>query len=308
MPKSKAKPSGTATTLRHWLTNAALQVVIGAIKLLPYHARVPALGWVMRRVIGPVAQYRRRALQQLDYIWPDRDAGERRAIADAALDNVGRTFAENYSGPAFRARQAGLPLSGPGADQVLAALNAGEPVLFAAAHYGNYEALRARLLPHGITVGAMYRTASNPYFDRHYRAMLEEWQGPIYNSDARGTARFARDLKQGQAQAIMFDLYVAGAPPLPFLGQPAPSSVAAARMATKAGALLVPFYAVRQANGLDFEVTIEAPIAHSTIEDMTRALNASLEAQIRQEPGQWIWAHRRWKPGRKLRRNHVQRL
>lgn len=308
MPSKKAKNQGIGTTLRHWLTNAAIRAMIGTITLLPYRWRVPTLGWLMRRVIAPIAQYRRRALQQLAHVWPNLPQAEHLRIANGAMDNLGRTFAENYSGRAFRARQAGSALGGPGAQVVLDALKAGRPVLFAAAHYGNYEALRARLLPMGITIGAMYRTASNPFFDRHYLSMLRQMGGPIYTSDTRGTAQFSRDLKNGQAQAIMFDLYVAGAPLLPFLGQPAPTSVAAARLATKANALLVPFYATRRPDGLDFDVTIEAPVPHGDLTQMTLALNQSLEAQLARDPTQWIWAHRRWKPARKQRRKNRQKV
>ena len=33
----------------------------------------------------------------------------------------------------------------------------------------------------------------------------------------------------------------------------------------------------------------------TTPEDMTQALNDSLEARVRQHMGQWLWFHNRWK-------------
>jgi KDO2-lipid IV(A) lauroyltransferase len=35
---------------------------------------------------------------------------------------------------------------------------------------------------------------------------------------------------------------------------------------------------------------------------MTRALTERLEARILEDPGQWIWIHRRWKPKRQRKR------
>ncbi|TMV76841.1 lysophospholipid acyltransferase family protein, partial [Thioclava sp. BHET1] len=82
---------------------------------------------------------------------------------------------------------------------------------------------------------------------------------------------------------------------LRFFGQDALTSLSAAELALKYEALCVPAYAIRQPNGLDFEVLIEAPIPHGPAEEMTQALNDSLEAQVRQHMDQWFWIHRRWK-------------
>jgi KDO2-lipid IV(A) lauroyltransferase len=72
-------------------------------------------------------------------------------------------------------------------------------------------------------------------------------------------------------------------------------------MARKYGAILVPIYAVRRLDGLSFDIHVEAPIPHTDNEQMTQALNDSLEVRVRANPDQWLWTHRRWKtrPARK---------
>ena len=87
-----------------FLLNLVLRGVIGLALLLPYHLRVPAMGWLLRRVIGRMAGYRRRALDNLALIWPAMPTPQRAEIADQALDNVGRALIENYSAPPFKAR------------------------------------------------------------------------------------------------------------------------------------------------------------------------------------------------------------
>ena len=44
-----------------------------------------------------------------------------------------------------------------------------------------------------------------------------------------------------------------------------------------------------------FDLVIEPPVPHSDPLTMTQALNASLEAQVRAHPEQWLWIHNRWK-------------
>jgi len=85
---------------------------------------------------------------------------------------------------------------------------------------------------------------------------------------------------------------------LDFLGKPAPTALSAAEMALRYDALLVPIYAERLENGIDFRITVEAPIPPSDAITMTQALNDSLSWAVRRRPGQWLWVHRRWKPGR----------
>ncbi|MDE3120851.1 MAG: lauroyl acyltransferase, partial [Paracoccaceae bacterium] len=54
-------------------------------------------------------------------------------------------------------------------------------------------------------------------------------------------------------------------------------------------------YGIRRPDGLSFDIVIEAPIPHGTPQEMTQALNDSLEALVRRHPEQWFWIHRRWK-------------
>ena len=96
---------------------------------------------------------------------------------------------------------------------------------------------------------------------------------------------------------IVADQHVQGAPYLNFFGKPARTALSAAELALRHDALLVPIYGIRQPDGLSFEIAVEAPIAHSTPQEMTQALNDSLEARVRAHMDQWLWIHRRWKPG-----------
>jgi len=285
--------------LDHYLVNLAARGLIGLALALPYRARLAFTGWLMRRVIGPVAGYGARARENLALIWPDRPEAERAAIAAASLDNAGRTLIENYSTRDFTSRAKAIEPEGPGYAALIAARNAKRPVILVSGHFGNYEAARASLVARGFDIGGLYRNLSNRYFNAHYVQTMQAFGGPVFPQGRAGTSGFVRHLKEGGQLVLLFDQDVPGAPALPFLGHPARTALSAAELALRLKADLIPFFAIRQPDGVSFRVELDAPIPPSDPETMTLAITRALEARILAHPGQWFWVHRRWK-GRNL--------
>jgi KDO2-lipid IV(A) lauroyltransferase len=136
----------------------------------------------------------------------------------------------------------------------------------------------------------------NPYFNAHYVKTMEAFGGPVFPQGRKGTAGFVRHLKSGGQLVLLFDQHVFGAPILDFVGKPARTALSAAELALRYDALLVPYFGIRQPDGLSFDTILEEPIPHSDPLTMTQAMNDSLSAQIRAHPDQWLWMHRRWRP------------
>ncbi|MDG1338388.1 MAG: lysophospholipid acyltransferase family protein [Paracoccaceae bacterium] len=283
-----------------WIIDRVLRVLIAALLIVPYRPRIRMMGWAVRRVLAPLARYEKRAIAHLDYTDPDMSEAEKQWIAQQVSDNAGRTLIENYSSPGFARRIAATEIRGQGLAAVEDAKARGQGVIFVTGHFGNYEAPRNALHARSIEVGGLYRPMSNPFFNSHYVKTMEKVSGPIFEQGRRGTMGFARHIKSGGMAVLFFDLWDRGGTVIPFLGKPAPTSTSAAEMALKFDALLVPYFGVRQANGLDFDVYIEEPIAPSDPETMTRQMTERLEARITENPEQWFWFHRRWKPHRKV--------
>ena len=105
---------------------------------------------------------------------------------------------------------------------------------------------------------------------------------------------FVRHLRSGGLGTLLYDVSAPGAR-LPFLGHPARTSLSAAEIALKLDAVMIPYFGIRRADGLSFEVEVESPIISSTPENMLLEMNARLAAQIARNPAQWFWVHRRWK-------------
>lgn len=289
-----------------WLQDAVFRALIQAARWLPYRRRVPVVGWVFSRLIAPLAGHRRRIRANLALVCPDMPTFEVQRLCRAVPNNIGRNLIELYSPEDFLPRAANAPLSGPGYDQVRAAHAARRPVILASGHFGNFNVWRAAMRARGIASAALYRPMNNRYFNAHYLSAMSRVASPMFARNRQGMAAMLRHLRQGGALVILVDQRMGSGRPLPFFGHPAYTALSAAELALKFNALLVPIYATRHENGLDFSVRIEDPVAHSTPEAMTQALNASLEAVVRQHMDQWFWIHRRWATPRRHQEPEAQ--
>lgn len=285
-----------------WLVDRIARIVIAVLLALPHRARVAAMGWIARVVVGPLTGYSRRARANLAYIWPDMPAADRNRIARAVLDNAGRTLIENYATADQLARAETWNVHGPGLAPARHALVANRPILFVSGHFGNYQAARAAMNVRGFALGGLYRPLDNGYFNDHYVRTVEAVGGPAFARGRRGLANFMRYVKGGGHGALLIDQYYGDGAVVDFLGKPAPTALSVGEIALKYDALVIPIYARRLENGVDFDVLLEAPVPHSDPVTMTQALMDSLGDQVRERPGQWFWVHRRWKPERQAAR------
>ena len=285
----------TRHTPANWLQDRALRTLFWAMLRLPYRWRVPLAGWVVSRIVAPLAGYRRRIRENLALILPDLPAAEVARIVRAVPDNVGRTLIEIYSGAEFTAHAVSHPLTGDGVTALEAAHRAGKPVILVTGHFGNYDASRAALIARGYRVGALYNPMKNPYFNAHYVAAISKIGTPLFPRGKKGLGDMVRHLRSGGMLGLLMDQAMRHGAPLTFFDQTAMTALSAAELALKYDALVIPTYAVRQPDGLSFQIIVEAPIARGAPEDMTQALNDSLEAVVRRNIDQWFWIHRRWK-------------
>lgn len=287
---AEEKKSGTER-----LRNLLLRGLIGLLLALPYRFRVPLCGWVMAYVIAPIAGYDKRVRDNLALIMPDLPEAEVRRLMRAVPRNVGRTLIEIYSGAEFVARATAEPLKGEGLAALDEAHANGRPVILVTGHFGNYDASRAALIARGYRVGALYRPMGDVDFNAHYVKAISQIGTPVFPRGRAGLGDMVRFLRSGGMLGLLMDQHMGHGAPLTFFGHPAMTALSAAELALKYDALVVPTYAVRREGGLDFDIIIEPPIPHGSAEDMTQALNDSLERLVRQHLDQWFWIHRRWK-------------
>ncbi|MCX7889591.1 MAG: lauroyl acyltransferase [Rhodobacteraceae bacterium] len=297
-PGSERPAGGPLRRLAFFAAFGVLRLVFGALLVLPYRARIRLAGWTMAHVLVPLSGNGRVMLRNLSLAYPESPPEALRPIARAAADNIGRTIAEMWSGPAFVARVRDIVPEGPGVAALAAARAEGRPVILAGAHVGNYDAARAALIAQGYRVGGLFQPMADPAFNRAYVRRIEALGRPLFPRGREGMTEMIRFLRAGGMLIIMTDLAVRHGPPLRFFGRRAHTATTAADLALRYGADLIPFYGLRREDGLTFRIVIGAPVGRASPQEMMQALNDDVEAVVRAHPGQWLWVHRRWKAPR----------
>ncbi|SNR27151.1 lipid A biosynthesis acyltransferase [Puniceibacterium sediminis] len=143
---------------------------------------------------------------------------------------------------------------------------------------------------------------SNPFFNDHYARNMHRLSGPVFEQGRRGITGLLLHIREGGMAQLLFDVYDSAGTPIDFMGQPALPLTSTADIALRTGALMVPFFGIRQPDGCSFKAEFDAPIPHGDPVEMMRAATAKLEERIRAHPKQWFWIHRRWKPRRQRKR------
>ncbi|WP_170382703.1 lysophospholipid acyltransferase family protein [Ruegeria atlantica] len=299
MPVEKSELSRGALR-KYYVTGLFLKGLIGAMRLLPYERRIATMGAIVRGV-APLVGFTKRVQRNLKLTCPDLPNSEVKRICRAVPDNAGRAIMEHFSPEDFTKRQAKAKVSGSGIAAFDAAVAEGRPVMMITAHFGHYLAARIALQNRsGQPIGCLYRRMANPYFNDMYVEAFYKTGAPMFEQGRRGMVEMVRSLKKGGIIAIVSDLHAHGGEELTFFGKPAVTSVLNAELAIKYKAVLIPCYAIRQPNGIDFEIVLHDPVPHTDPTTMTQFTNDDLEAIVRQHMGQWFWIHRRWKAWRRL--------
>lgn len=292
----KVKRGDIEGSLGDYLQNLALRTLLGGMKILPYPMRLRLVGWITSRIMAPLAKYDQRVRENLALVMPDLPEAEVKRLMRAVPASAGRFFAELYSGTDFKIRAEKARISGEGLDELEKILASGQGVILVSGHFGNYDVPRAVLTARGFKIGALYKPFRNAFFNEYYRKTVGAVSEPTFRTmDRKSLAQMVRFLKEGGMVGMLIDLHMQGSPVLNYFGKRASTAVSAAEMALKYDLALVPVYGLRQNDFGNYELIVEAPITHSTPEQMTQELNDSLERQVRGHMDQYFWIHRRWK-------------
>jgi len=260
---------------------------------------VSAVGGRLFRAVGPFTRAHRTARGGLQIAFPQMDESERRSLLSAQWDNFGRYIAE------FPVLDRLTPKSGRveivGAERLAAIKDAGTPVVFISGHFANLEVMAAVILEAGIDCDITYRAMNNPHVDARVRRSRFRYGVRLFAPKGEEGAReLLTSLKRGQSVAMMNDQRYDGGIALPFFGRETHTLPAAVRLALRFGTTIQPM-SIQRLRGARFRCVVHDPIVVADTGDRTddiergvAAINAFMEARIRERPGEWWWLHRRW--------------
>jgi len=258
-----------------------------------------AIGAWMGRTLGPLTSSHRTAERNLKLAFPAMGAAERRPILRAQWENFGRYIFE------FPIADRLTPASGRveivGAERLAAIARSGRPAVFISGHFSNIEIMAAVILASGVECDVTYRAANNPLVDERIKRSRFKYGIRLFApKGAEGARDLLEALQEGRSVAILNDQKYDGGVAGCFFGHEVMTNPAAARLALKFGAPIQPL-SIQRTRGARFRVFAHEPIEVVSAGDKTgavergvQAINAFIEARVRERPGEWWWMHRRW--------------
>lgn len=244
-----------------------------------------------------IPRLRRVAHRNLALAMPELSQARREEIVDGVFRSIARVLLAFARFPRIHRGNVADWIRCEGAEHFADALAAGRGVLFATAHLGNWE---LSAFAHALLTGPMHvvvRPLDNPLLDR-----LVERRRALSGNRIIAKQEFARAilkaLAANQAVGVLIDQNVAleAGAFVDFFGLPASAGTGFARLAARAGAAVIPGFALWNDSERRYILRFYPPISLTgdPVHD-TQALQSQLESVIRRYPDQWLWVHRRWK-------------
>ena len=259
-----------------------------------------ALGRALGRLLHAVAGSRRRvALRNVQLCFTEQPVEARRALVREHFQWLGRSLLERgllwFASPERLRRL--IHVEG----DVTLAERSDRPVMWLVPHFMALDVAGASVLLFQKRKGiSIYQAQSNPVMDaalRRGRLRLgnaeifsrDDAAKPLLRAIRRGDAFFnLPDMDFGERDAAF----------VPFFGVPAATLLAPSRLAKAMNMVVQPVIAEMLPGGQGYRVTFQDPWPDFPTADPvadTAAVNRWIEAEIRRNPAQYLWVHRRFK-------------
>ncbi len=177
----------------------------------------------------------------------------------------------------------------------------GQGIILASGHLGSWEAA-AQLISRSKPVVGITRDLNNPYTNRLMQKRKPSGDFRLTPKHSADTSRFLETLKKGEILGFMIDQHARDrGMMIDFFGLPAATHTAIALLHLVTGAPIY-FGHCKRGAARAFELKVTGPIVRKAsgnrtedIKSILEDLNRLLESAIRNNPEQYLWAHRRWR-------------
>lgn len=281
---------------RYWLTWLGIGLMRLVIKL-PYRIQTN-LGRTVGRLFRWLSPYRRIIVEtNLRLCFPELTDTQHRQLRDRCYQSLGTTLVETAAGlwaPNHFFTSLGTI---EGLEHLETARREGKGVLLLSGHFCSVDFAGRILLQH-YPACFTYQELRNRLSDRITKKARENYcKILIHRHDTRGFIRalkagevvwYAPDQDPGRKNSVF----------APFFGIQTNTLTATTKLARLTGAAVMPFLIRRLPDARGYALTIQPPLedfpGDSETADAAR-FNALLEEQIRTNPEQYLWIHRRFK-------------
>jgi len=191
-----------------------------------------------------------------------------------------------------------------GAAAILAAREAGRPIVACTAHFGNFENLAAVHNLQGYPITMVVRALGGGWFGRFWNRGRSKAGLEVLEVTKGETLKAAqRAMREGRVLGYVIDQNMPARRAVfpTFFGVPAATAPTPAYLAMRSGAVVFFLLDVPLEDGRH-HIVIEGPLEPPRTGDreadvlaFMQDLNDRLERWVRKYPDRWYWLHRRWK-------------
>lgn len=298
MSKKKGK-----SRLACWCEYAVLRLACALVNLVPYPvacALARGLAWGAFNMLG---FKRRRTLERIRGVFPEKSEAEARRIAVFSLANLLMNAVEMIRAPRLDRAWVERHVEDVKlySDRLRGYVNEGRGVVIMVPHAGNWYMAAWAMARFGVPLFAIAARQRNPYLN----AWMNRQYGDGLEVVERGSAKVLNEVKarlaNGQAFAILPDLRVLSPDTeVPFLNGTANVSHGGAMFAVHTGSPIVVamMRRIRGRHVFDHLATLRpdmaAPDKKAEARRLTREAMTLIDAAVRQTPEQWFWFNKRW--------------
>jgi len=246
----------------------------------------------------------RKALNaNLAHVLQSDDARFVDSVARRSFRNFGKYVIDFVHFPAITREEVKRRLQFEQWDELNAAVNSGRGIIIATIHFGNWDLGAAALAAYGYPVNAIAETFPYGPMNDLVQGSRSKLGMKVIGHDRLGPTVF-KALRRGEMLAMLVDVASDEVGiRVDFFGAPALVSSAAARIALRTNAWVVPAVVLRGPEDdtvirpiIDISLRDYTPtgeVTHDTHE-LTRLIMASMERTISRHPDQWFIFRRMW--------------
>lgn len=255
-------------------------------------------GSFMRRILG---RRDRLAMRNLRAAFPQRDPQELRRILNDCWQHFGREMLVYVKMQDLSAGQIAAHCDVQNAQLLDESIARGKGTVLISAHWGGWEVAGLALTSLVENIRMVARPLDNELLERDLQKLRAKTGAEII--DRRRAARpLMKALAENAVIVLLPDQAVQPREGIlsPFLGRPAWTTPAPAKMALRAGSTIVFGFCIP--DGLRHRLEFEEPIRVDLLpeeerdpEALTKRINDVISRRIEARPELWLWMHDRWK-------------
>ncbi|MBI1619348.1 lipid A biosynthesis lauroyl acyltransferase [Aquamicrobium zhengzhouense] len=291
-------------TTKYWLVAQLARGVLYTLRLLPAEK---ALSFAERaaRWIGPKTKRHQITLDNIRQAYPEKTEAEVEELALDMWGHMARLFGEYIFIDQLFDYVPGSDKPGRVeviGDEIFLRIReqSDRPHIVFTAHMGNFELLPIAAAAYDLPISVLFRAPNNPFIAKYLFATRATHMGDMVASRAGAAFTLARVLERDGNIGALVDQKFSRGVPTTFFGRKCLTSPLIGKLARQYDCDVYPARSVRLPGNryrLEVQEKLVLPRNEKGVVDVpatTQLLNDIVEGWVREDPGQWMWFHKRW--------------